>query len=52
MSAQASPGGVPRVLLVEDDPLSQEVASGMLSGMGIAVEIAGDGAEALRRAMA
>lgn len=48
MPAQAGP----RVLLVEDDPLSQEVACGMLAALGLAVDIAGDGAEALRRAAA
>lgn len=48
MPAQAGP----RVLLVEDDPLSQEVACGMLAALGIAVDTAGDGAEALRRAAA
>ncbi len=38
-----------RVLLVEDDPLNQEVASALLEQHGIEVEIAGDGAQALQR---
>ena len=37
-----------RVLLVEDNTINQQVATGMLSAMGCDVEIAGDGQEALR----
>lgn len=35
------------VLLAEDNPVNQEVAKAMLTGMGLAVEIAGNGREAL-----
>jgi CheY-like chemotaxis protein len=38
-----------RVLLVEDNPLNQEVASELLSQMGVVVEIANNGAEALQK---
>ncbi len=38
-----------RVLLVEDNELNQDVAVGLLSQAGIAVEVAGDGAVALAR---
>ena len=37
----------PRVLLVEDDPVSQMVEKNMLEGMGCRVRVAGDGVEAL-----
>jgi two-component system sensor histidine kinase/response regulator len=36
-----------RVLLAEDNPVNQEVAQAMLLGMGLAVAVANDGAEAL-----
>ncbi|MBY0237832.1 MAG: CHASE domain-containing protein [Burkholderiaceae bacterium] len=36
-----------RILLVEDNALNQQVARGMLVKLGIAVEVAGDGAEAV-----
>src|SRR5690606_16547309 len=36
-----------RVLLVEDNPVNQKVAMGMLERMGMEVRLAGDGAEAL-----
>lgn len=39
-----------RVLLVDDDVLSQEVATGMLEELGFCVRVAGDGAEAVRAA--
>jgi signal transduction histidine kinase/ligand-binding sensor domain-containing protein/CheY-like chemotaxis protein/HPt (histidine-containing phosphotransfer) domain-containing protein len=38
-----------RVLVVEDQPLNREVAEGMLASLGIAVETAVDGREALAR---
>ena len=38
-----------RVLVVEDQPLNREVAEGMLASLGIAVETAADGREALTR---
>jgi len=38
-----------RVLLVEDNPLNQEVASELLRAAGLSVELAGDGAEALAK---
>ncbi|MBN2886874.1 MAG: response regulator, partial [Chromatiaceae bacterium] len=38
-----------RVLLVEDNPLNQEVASELLRAAGLGVELAGDGAEALAK---
>jgi CheY-like chemotaxis protein len=38
-----------RVLVVEDQPLNREVADGMLSSLGLTVETAGNGAEALER---
>jgi two-component system sensor histidine kinase/response regulator len=41
-----------RVLLVEDDALSQEVACGMLAEFGLHVEVACNGVEALRRVSA
>lgn len=39
-----------RVLLAEDEPVNQEVAASLLENAGLAVDIAGDGAEALRLA--
>jgi two-component system, sensor histidine kinase and response regulator len=38
-----------RVLLVEDDFINQEVARELLEGAGLAVEIAGDGIEAVEK---
>ena len=38
-----------RVLLVEDNPVNQEVAEAMLRSVGLVVETAGDGAQALAR---
>jgi signal transduction histidine kinase/ligand-binding sensor domain-containing protein/DNA-binding response OmpR family regulator/HPt (histidine-containing phosphotransfer) domain-containing protein len=38
-----------RVLVVEDQPLNREVADGMLSALGVTVETAANGAEALER---
>ena len=38
-----------RVLVVEDQPLNREVADGMLSSLGLTVNTAGNGAEALER---
>jgi signal transduction histidine kinase/ligand-binding sensor domain-containing protein/DNA-binding response OmpR family regulator len=37
------------VLVVEDQPLNREVADGMLSALGVTVETAANGAEALER---
>ncbi len=42
----------PRVLLVEDDAVSQEVAAKMLEHLGCAVDVASDGAAAVDRALA
>jgi len=39
-----------RVLLVEDDPINQEVALELLSGTRLEIDVAGDGVEAVRRA--
>ncbi len=39
-----------RVLLVEDEPINQEVAAGLLEETGLLVELAGDGAIALAKA--
>jgi len=49
---QASAAAAPalrglRVLLVEDNELNQEVARGLLEELGVQVELAGDGAQAL-----
>jgi CheY-like chemotaxis protein len=38
-----------RVLLAEDEPISQEVARGLLEDAGLAVDIASDGATALEQ---
>jgi CheY-like chemotaxis protein len=38
-----------RVLVVEDQPLNREVATGMLTSLGLRVETANDGMEALAR---
>lgn len=37
------------ILMVEDNEINQEVARQMLEGVGVTVDIAGDGAEALER---
>ncbi|EXJ14567.1 PAS domain S-box protein [Imhoffiella purpurea] len=39
-----------RVLLAEDDPINQEVSKGLLNAVGLEVDIANDGAEALEMA--
>ncbi len=39
-----------RVLLAEDDPVSQEVTGGLLDAVGLAVDLAGDGARAVELA--
>ena len=36
-------------LLVEDDPINREVAQMLLEDVGLAVEVAGDGVEAVAR---
>jgi len=38
-----------RILVVEDQPLNQEVAAGILTGAGAAVDMADNGAQALHR---
>jgi CheY-like chemotaxis protein len=38
------------VLLVEDDPINREVALGLLEDVGLHVDVAHDGAEAVARA--
>ncbi|MBU4263580.1 MAG: PAS domain S-box protein [Proteobacteria bacterium] len=49
LSLQAMPPGV-RILLVEDNKINQEVAVELLAEVGLLVEIAGDGFEALAKA--
>ena len=44
--------GGQRVLLVEDNPINQEVASELLSAAGLVVSCAGDGARAVEMALA
>lgn len=39
---------MPKILLVEDDPLAQEIASSILESRGIQVDVASDGFDALR----
>ncbi|NJD25675.1 MAG: response regulator [Betaproteobacteria bacterium] len=39
-----------RILLAEDDPINQEVLSELLAGMGLLVDLAGDGAQAVAKA--
>ncbi len=41
-----------RVLLVEDNPINQEVASELLSSVGLTLEVAGDGEQAVALAVA
>jgi signal transduction histidine kinase/ActR/RegA family two-component response regulator len=41
--------GPPRMLVVEDNPVNQKVATGLLARLGIAAEIAADGQEAVVR---
>jgi CheY-like chemotaxis protein len=38
-----------RILLVEDEPINQEVARELLAGAGLRVDVAGDGLEAVER---
>jgi len=40
-----------RVLLAEDNPINQEMASELLSSVGLSVEVAGDGAKAVQMAL-
>jgi signal transduction histidine kinase/ligand-binding sensor domain-containing protein/CheY-like chemotaxis protein len=46
-SAKSLPGLAGRVLVVEDQPLNREVATGMLTSLGLRVETARDGRQAL-----
>ena len=39
-----------RVLLVEDEPINQEVSRGLLEDVGLCVDLAGDGGQAVARA--
>jgi len=39
-----------RVLLVEDHPVNQEIGAALLQRVGLSVDVAGDGIEAVRRA--
>jgi PAS domain S-box-containing protein len=39
-----------RILLAEDEPIAQEVARGMLEGIGLVVDLAEDGQQAFERA--
>lgn len=41
--------GPPRVLVVEDNPVNQKVATGLLLRLGVTAEIAADGQEAVER---
>jgi two-component system sensor histidine kinase/response regulator len=41
-----------RILLVEDNPVNEEVATALLQDLGLTVEVARDGAQALERASA
>ncbi|MBF0295148.1 MAG: response regulator [Magnetococcales bacterium] len=43
--------GGARVLLAEDNPINQQVAREILKGVGVAVDIAGDGKQAVRMAL-
>jgi signal transduction histidine kinase len=47
--AWAAPGDGARVLVVEDNAVNQEVARASLERMGLAVEVAADGAQAVAR---
>jgi signal transduction histidine kinase/CheY-like chemotaxis protein len=40
-------GGMPRILIAEDNPVNQRVAIGFLDGLGIRAEVAGNGKEAI-----
>jgi CheY-like chemotaxis protein len=44
--------GGSRVLVVEDDPVNQTIMTMLLRGAGLEVDLAGDGAEAVRKARA
>jgi hypothetical protein len=46
---QAARPGPPRMLVVEDNPVNQKVATGLLARLGITAEIAADGHEAVER---
>jgi signal transduction histidine kinase/ligand-binding sensor domain-containing protein/CheY-like chemotaxis protein len=48
-ASKARPRLAGRVLVVEDQPLNREVANGMLTSLGLRVETANDGQEALAR---
>jgi CheY-like chemotaxis protein len=48
-AGKARPRLAGRVLVVEDQPLNREVAHGMLTSLGLRVETANDGQEALAR---
>ncbi|MEU2655026.1 response regulator transcription factor [Streptomyces sp. NPDC007325] len=50
MSEHSGPRPAPRILVVDDDPTVAEVVTGYLERARFAVEHAGDGADALRRA--
>jgi two-component system, sensor histidine kinase len=47
---RAPAGGPSRILIVEDNPVNQEVASGMLRALGFECDVADGGAAALARA--
>jgi len=49
LSLQAMPAGA-RILLAEDNKINQEVAVELLTGVGLKVEVANDGFEALEKA--
>jgi len=46
---RATRPGPPRVLVVEDNPVNQRVATGLFARLGITAEIAADGLEAVAR---
>jgi len=48
MNAEQSPSNAPRVLLAEDNPVNQAVCRAMLERLGAAVQVVGDGEEAVR----
>jgi PAS domain S-box-containing protein len=50
LGAPAEAWGTARVLVAEDNPVNQEVATGMLEALGCRVDIAANGREALDRA--
>jgi two-component system, sensor histidine kinase and response regulator len=50
MTTTGAQAGADRILLAEDDPVSQRVAEAMLENLGFLVDVVADGAEAVRAA--